>query len=230
MAFWLSKSPNPVRGIVANERLSHTITFDQMLPVFLSTPDTDINDGLSLPFKFVGGFGLSTKEVGFILTLQGFYSMFATLILFPIAVRRLGALTLFRLLAWSYPLLYVITPYLILLPAHLRPFGLYPILLWKCTFSNFAFPASAILLANSAPSLLLLGTINGAAASTASFCRGLGPTISGFFYSTGLRLGCSGLAWWVTALVTLAGAVASLRMSERGNRIDLRNASEDEET
>lgn len=191
-----------------------------MLPVFLSTPDTDPHDNLSLPFKFTGGFGLSTKQVGFILTMQGVYSMLATLLLFPIAVRRLGALNLFRLLAWSYPLLYLTTPYLVLLPPHLRAAGLYPVLLWKCTFANFAFPASAILLANAAPSLLMLGTINGAAASTASFCRGLGPTLAGFLYATGLQRGYSGLVWWATAAVAVGGAVASLWMSEAGNRRD----------
>lgn len=146
--------------------------------------------------------------------------MFATVVLFPIAVRKLGALGLFRLLTLSYPILYFVTPYLIVLPHRLRMVGVYLIIIWKCTFANFAFPANAILLTNSAPSLLLLGTINGVAASTASLSRALGPTISGFLYSVGLQIGYAGLMWWFTSLVSIIGIVLSMRMEEKGGRLD----------
>lgn len=66
----------------------------------------------------------------------------------------------------------------------------------------------------------MLGTINGVAASTASLSRAFGPTVSGFLFSTGLRLGYSGLAWWCSALISIAGAVISLRMSDEGGRMD----------
>ncbi|KAI9741431.1 MAG: hypothetical protein M1818_004237 [Claussenomyces sp. TS43310] len=204
----------------------HTISFDSMLPVFLSTPDSGLAS--SLPFQFVGGFGLSTKQIGFILSMQGIYSMIATALFFPIVVRKLGPLNLFRLLALSYPLLYFTTPYLILLPASLRTVGIYAIIIWKCTFSNFAYPANAILLTNSAPSLLLLGTINGFAASAASLNRAIGPTVSGFLYTLGLRLGYSGLAWWVTGLIAIVGGLISTQMEENGGRMD-EKMDEDEE-
>lgn len=168
----------------------------------------------------MGGFGLSTKQIGFILSMQGIYSMIVTVFFFPLAVRRLGPLGLFRTLALSYPLLYFTTPYLVLLPDSLRTVGIYMIIIWKCTFANFAFPANAILLTNSAPSLLLLGTINGVAASTASLSRALGPTISGLLYSVGLKLGYSGLMWWFTGLVTIIGGFISLKMTEKGGRLD----------
>jgi hypothetical protein len=197
-----------------------------LLPVFLSTPEKD-NEPYSLPFQFVGGFGLTTKEIGIILTVQGFYSMLATSVFFPIVVRRLGPLRLFRLLALSYPLLYFLPPYLVLLPGPAQIYGICAIIIWKCTFSNFAYPANAMLVRNSAPSFLLLGTINGVAASTASFCRALGPTVSGYLYTVGLNQGYSGLPWWCTALVTIIGAILSLRMTEKGERMDEKD--EDEE-
>ena len=195
----------------------------------LSTPNTDVHEGLALPFKFLGGFGLSTKQIGFILTFQGFYSMVATLFVFPFVVKRLGAINLFRCLAFGYPLLYLITPYMILLPDSLRSAALYPMLIWKCTFSNLAYPACAILLANSAPSLLLLGVINGAAASTASLNRALGPTISGFIYSTGQSWGYSGMAWWCSAVIAILGAVISVCMSGKCNRDDMHDEVVDDE-
>lgn len=88
-----------------------------------------------------------------------------------------------------------------------------------------AYPANAILLTNSAPSLLMLGTINGVAASTASLSRAFGPTVSGFLFSVGLRIGYSGLAWWCSAVIAALGAIISLRMTEKGGRMDV---SEDE--
>jgi hypothetical protein len=228
MGFSLSKYtiPSP-KCIMLIDDDSHTITFDQLLPLFLSHEEVK-NPVIALPLKFVGGFDMSTKEIGVILTVQGIYSMFATVVLFPFAVKRLGALNLFKLVAFSYPVLYVVTPYVILLPKPYRLVGLFPLLLWKTTFANFAFPATNLLLANTAPSLLLLGTINGAASSTASFCRGLGPLISGALYDFGFGVGYFGLVWWFTAIVAIAGAAIAMRMSEKGFRKD-DAVAEDEE-
>lgn len=196
------------------------MTFDAMLPTLLSTQAPEDAGPWELPFKFVSGYGLDTKQIGVVLSVQGVYSMCATIFLFPIIVRRLGALGLFRVVAMSYPLLYFITPYLVLLPDSLRMIGLYAVVIWKCTFSTMAYPSNAILLTNSAPSMLLLGTINGVAASTASLARAFGPTLSGILFSAGLKMGCSGLAWWCSALIAVAGALISLTMTEKGGRMD----------
>ncbi|KAL3421131.1 major facilitator superfamily transporter [Phlyctema vagabunda] len=198
----------------------HTMTFDAMLPTLLSTRAPDPPQPTHLPFKFVSGYGLDTKEIGVILSIQGLYSMVATLFLFPFMVRRLGALGLFRLITLSYPILYITTPYLVLLPENLKMAGVYGVVIWKCTCATMAYPSNAILLTNSAPSLLMLGTINGVAASTASLSRAFGPTVSGFLFSIGMKLGYSGLAWWCSAIMTVAGAFISLQMTEKGGRMD----------
>lgn len=205
------------------------MTFDSMLPTLLSTKEPENGEQWALPFKFVSGYGLTTQEIGFVLSVQGVYSMIATVFLFPIVVRRLSALGLFRLISISYPVLYFATPYMVLLPPSLRMAGVYALVIWKCTFATMAYPANAILLTNSAPSLLMLGTINGVAASTASLSRAFGPTVSGFLFSAGLRLGYSGLAWWCSALVAIAGAVISLRMTDKGGRMDMDEKSEEDE-
>ena len=204
------------------------MTFDQLFPVFLSTESPEQPQPISLPLKFVDGFGLRQSEIGVILSVQGMYSMFCTCFIFPLVVRRVGALQLFRILAISYFLLYFFTPYLVLLPDNLRMAGIYIMIIWKCTFSTMAYPSNAILLTNSAPTTKTLGTINGVAASTASLCRAFGPTISGFLYALGLSTGYSGLAWWCSGLVTIVGAIISLRVTEPRGRLD--EKSEDEET
>lgn len=189
------------------------MTFDQLLPVFLSTAPPK-HPTVELPFKFVDGFGLETKTIGVIMSVQGIYSLLSNYVIVPPITRRLGSLRLFRILAVSYFMLYLVTPYLVLLPENMRMPAIYILVIWKCTFSTMAYPSNAILLANSAPSKQVLGTINGIAASTASLCRALGPTVSGLLYSLGLRSGYSGLAWWFSGIVTIAGAYLSLQIKE----------------
>ncbi|KAK1256070.1 hypothetical protein MKX07_008329 [Trichoderma sp. CBMAI-0711] len=191
----------------------HTITYDQLFPVFLSTapPKEPI---LELPFKFVNGFGLETKAIGVIISIQGFYSLLSNYLIVTPMTRRLGPLRLFRLITFSYFALYLVTPYVVLLPESLRMPAIYLLVIWKCTFSTMAYPSNAILLANSAPSKQVLGTINGVAASTASLCRALGPTLSGFLYAMGLQSGYSGLAWWFSGLITIVGAYLSTQITE----------------
>ena len=196
------------------------MTFDQLLPIFLSTDPTKHPETRRLPFKFVDGFGFDSQSIGVVLSVQGVYSMAATCFIFPRVARRLGALQLFRLVAISYFLLYLVTPYLVLLPKNLQTVGIYIIVIWKCTYSTMAYPSNAILLTNSAPTNLSLGTINGVAASTASLCRAFGPTISGLLYSLGLQAGYSGLAWWTSGLVTIVGAFISFQLMEPNGRLD----------
>jgi hypothetical protein len=196
------------------------MTFDQLFPVFLSTDPPTHPEPRSLPFKFVDGFGYDTQKTGMILSVQGVYSMISTYFFFPFVTRRLGNVTVFKLLSMSYFLVYLMTPYLVLLPKNLQLTGVYVMVIWKCTWATMAYPTNAILLTNAAPSNLSLGTINGVAASTASLCRAFGPTISGILYALGLQTGYSVLAWWLTAVVTIGGAYISLQIKETKGRLD----------
>lgn len=187
------------------------------MPVFLSEPTS--NTPPSLPFRFTGGFGFSAKTIGFMLSVQGVYSMLAQIFIFPFAARHFGILKTFRFVVMVWPLLYLLVPYVVLLPQRFQMIGVYVCLLWKITFHVLAFPSNAILLTNSAPSLLVLGTINGVAASTASLARAFGPTVTGFVHSWGLELGTTGLAWWVSGVICVIGAIESIWMEEVDGRM-----------
>ncbi len=163
---------------------------------------------------------MSTKTIGFIMAVQGVYSMVAQLFLFPFLVRRLGTLKTFRFVLLVWPFLYFIVPYLVLLPAQLQMFGIYVCLLVKITFHVIAFPSTAILIANAAPSKSVLGSINGIAASVACLARALGPTTTGFFHTVGLKMGYNGLGWWIGGLVCAVGAFESFWMEEAEGRTD----------
>ncbi|KAI1752608.1 MFS general substrate transporter [Xylaria castorea] len=197
-------------GIIA----FHTMTFDQLLPVFLATAPPKNPVEPSLPLKFVDGFNLDSKTVGIILSIQGAYMLLMNTFVVPKVLSRFGTWRCFRFIVVAYSLLYVVTPYLVLLPPAYRMIGLAVVLAWKATFATIVYPSNAILIADSAPSKLVLGTINGVAASSASLCRAFGPIISGILYAIGLESGYSGLAWWFTALVAIGGAVVGLRVPD----------------
>jgi len=147
--------------------------------------------------------------------MQGFMQMIVQIFIFPIINRRFGNIWAFRVTVLSYPFLYFIIPYLALLPQQFRMPAVYVVLLWKVTAQATAYPSLNMMLANMAPSTTVLGTLNGAAASSASLCRAVGPTLSGFLQSVGLDLGYSGLSWWVCALIAIVGATESLWMKEK---------------
>lgn len=171
-----------------------------------------------LPFQFTGGFALSTKAIGGILSVQGIIQMIATIGVFPLVNRRIGSLWTYRSVVMFYPLLYLLVPYISLAPDSFKLPLIYAALVWKVTAQAFAFPSSAIMLANSAPSSKVLGTLNGAAASAASACRAFGPTVSGLLQSAGLSIGTLGLPWWVNVMIAAIGAVISIFMIEEKRR------------
>lgn len=188
------------------------MSLDSLLPTFLATEAPNPPKPMALPFKFVGGFGFSTAETGVLMSGQGIYSMLINTFLVPFALGRLGHLRVFQLVAVAYFALYLVTPYLVLLPDNLQMVGICFIIVWKSTFASLAYPSNAMLIADAAPSQRALGTINGVAASTASLCRALAPAVTGMLYAFGLDTGYSGLAWWFSALVTIAGAFLALRI------------------
>ena len=162
------------------------------------------------------------------MSLQGIYSMVAQILLFPFLVSRFGSLRVFQFVVISWPLLYFTIPYLVLLPPRLQMPSIYVCLLWKTTSQVLAYPANAILLTNSAPSMLVLGVINGIAASTASLCRAFGPTVSGVIHSWGLKLGYTGLAWWASGFICVLGGIESLWMEESGGRMSKEDPDDEE--
>jgi MFS family permease len=179
----------------------------------------------NLPFMFEGGFGWQTKNIGAFLAMQGAMQMVAQLFLFPWLSKKLGSLRTFWITMCLYPVLYMLAPYLALLPENLRIPGLVFLLIGKVTFQSLSYPSLAIILANSSPSKRVLGTLNGAAASSASVCRGFGPTISGAVDSLGGSHHMSGLAWWAIACVALMGWLPGLMLKES----DKPSISEDDE-
>ncbi|CAK7268844.1 hypothetical protein SEPCBS57363_003300 [Sporothrix epigloea] len=206
----------------------HTMTFDQLLPVFLSTAPPN-GSGISLPFKFSGGFGFDSHTVGIIMAVQGFYSLLSNTFLFPWVIGRIGPLRLFKLVAVPYFLLYLVTPYLVLLPDSIRMTAVYLVIIWKCTFSTLAYPSNALITMHLAPTPLTLGTVNGVSASAASLCRAFGPTVSGLLYAIGQETGFSSLPWWCGSSVAVIGALVATQLTMPSERLEEKTDVDDVE-
>ncbi|KIX99873.1 uncharacterized protein Z520_04509 [Fonsecaea multimorphosa CBS 102226] len=204
----------------------HSVSFDALMPTFLS--EERMQTKPVLPFRFSGGFGMSTRAIGFMMAVQGVYSIFAQFFIFPYMARRLGPLHASRLAMTIWPVLYFAVPYLVLIPERFQRTGIYAALLTKITFQAISFPSNAILLANAVPSKKVLGRVNGTAASMACLARAGGPIVTGLVHTAGLKLGCSGLAWWAGGLVCAAGALESYWVEDPDGRSD-RPSSEGEE-
>jgi MFS family permease len=168
-----------------------------------------------LPFKFVGGFALSTKTIGIILSIQGFLQMIAQVFIFPAVVKRVGALRTFRIAISGYPILYFLVPYLSLVPRLFRYPAILFVLVWKVTAQTLSYPSTSLMLTNAAPSPKVLGTLNGFSQSSACLARTIGPIIAGTIQVAGLRIGYSGLSWWFCAAVAVIGAFASCWQREQ---------------
>lgn len=207
---------------------SHTISLEQLLPILMSKEEPT-EDARRLPFYFQGGFHFSSQTNGVLLSIQGALQMFAQLIVFPWISKKLGSLRTFWLTIACYPFLYILAPYLALLPRNLRVPGIILLLVWKVTAQSLSYPSLAIMLANASPSKKVLGTLNGAAAASASVCRGFGPTVSGAVDSVGDRIGMSGLAWWTCAGIAAIGWLPGFFMKEERKRPGFRGIEEDEE-
>lgn len=196
----------------------HTIVFSELYPIFLSTPRADHPP--SSVFKFVGGLGLQTPEVGSILAVQGVLAMLIQFAVFPPLVSRFGIFSVYRVSMLFFPISYFVVPYLDFVPKHYSYASTFIPLTIQILFAAMAYPCNMILLTNSAPSFLELGTINGFAASMASLSRCFGPILSGMIYTYGLQIGRVGLAWWVNTAVCAVGALQALWILNPSEKVD----------
>ena len=134
--------------------------------------------------------------------------MFIQFLVFPPLARQYGVLTSLKAVSIMFPLIYIVTPFTVLLPTSLsRQCAIFVVMLFKSWAVIFAFPCNTILLTNSARSLRLLGTLNGVATSLSAIGRAAGPTIGGLTFTWGVARGYVLVAFWVLAACAALGAV-----------------------
>ncbi|KAL4982845.1 major facilitator superfamily domain-containing protein [Aspergillus falconensis] len=213
-------SPQSVLILLAYTLMSvHTMAFESVLPVFLHTPVQHLHDNsdVQLPFKFVGGFGMvisDSQRIGFFYTITGCIGIIMQFYIFPFCAKRFGVLNCVKASAAVFPIIYLLTPYIALIPKSLRDFSICLLILSKLTASIFNFPGITILLTNSAGSLSILGTLNGVATSMSAVGRAAGPAMLGPIFSLGLRAGFIILPWWFLCAMSVLAATPILWIAE----------------
>lgn len=191
----------------------HNSAFMHILPVYLSTPHNDArNDHVNL-ISFTGGLGLQSSTIGIWLSLFGICGILAQLWIYPIMQARLGTLGVFKVSLFIFPLVYLLAPYLSLLPetGHLsavRWIGLGFVIGGQILARTMAIPSTVILLTESAPSRAVLGTVHGAGNMLASLARAVGPAAGGTIYAAGITEGVVGTVWWFYLVVVCIAAGA----------------------
>ncbi|KAE9978816.1 hypothetical protein BLS_000283 [Venturia inaequalis] len=179
----------------------HSMTYDHLMPIFFQDKRTNVDHQLS------GGLGLKTQAVGVIMSINGLIALFVQGVIFPLMAEWLGVWRLFVLVTIGHPIAYFIVPYLIVLPHSWLYTGIYASLFVRNCLSILAYPLILILIKEAAPSASCLGKINGLAASTGGACRTMASPIAGILYGVGSQMRFTPLAWWVSALVAVIGAL-----------------------
>lgn len=190
--------------------------YDQLLPVFMHHPiQLDSDPAVSLPLKFAGGFGLESRRIGLIFTLFAITSTLCQFLLFPPIARHLGVLRCLRIAFIMFPMVFFMTPFLSLIQDPIsRQIAMVLLLVVRGVAGTFAFPTSTIMLTNSAPSLRVLGTINGLATSFSAVGRAAGPTLAGGLFTWGVKRGYVIVPFWTLSMIGFAACIPTLWLVE----------------
>ncbi|KAH6895422.1 major facilitator superfamily domain-containing protein [Thelonectria olida] len=188
----------------------HSMSFDHLLPIFFE--DERVISLLKrqehpmFPFYSPGGLGLSLRDVGMIMAVDGGIALVVQGIIFPWAANWFGTYRLFMLAAVMHPVAYLVMPLLLLVPQSFLYPAIYICLAIRNLVSIILYPLLMILIKEATISPRALGKVNGLAASAAAGCRMISPPVAGFLYTLGSKAGCSALAWYGSAAVATFGA------------------------
>jgi len=184
------------------------MTYDHLLPIFFQDKRIDDISSFALPSSaLAGGLGLSTHDVGIIMSINGLIQLFVQGAIFPLLASWLGVWKLLIFVTIGHPISYFIVPYLSLLPLDWLYPAIYTCLAIRNTFSILAYPLLLIMIKEAAPSPSHLGKINGLAASTGAACRTIASPIAGLLYGLSIELRFTPLAWWASTLVAMIGVL-----------------------
>ncbi|KAK2606093.1 hypothetical protein QQS21_003488 [Conoideocrella luteorostrata] len=188
----------------------HSMTYDHLMPIFFEDERRIDNSRVAsmLPiFNSSGGLGLSLRDVGMIMAVNGVIALFIQAFIFPIAAERVGVYKLFLIVTVIHPIVYAIVPLLLLVPESLVFPAIYVCLAVRNILSITVYPLLLILIKEATPSSSALGKVNGLAASAGAACRMIAPPVAGYLYTYGSKMNCTALAWYGSVIVAIVGSV-----------------------
>ena len=202
----------------------HSMTYDHLLPIFFQDERVPPDNQHAFKHDFVqgsfaGGLGLSTQNVGVIMTFQGIIALVIQAVIFPLMASYLGVWRTFMAVTIAHPIAYFVVPWLVYLPENWLYPGIYACLTIRNLTSIVAYPILLILIKEASPAPNCLGKINGLAASTGAACRTLAAPIAGFLYGVGIDINFTALAWWVSTAVALIGTIQAFFINQRSKGV-----------
>ncbi|KAH8173115.1 major facilitator superfamily protein [Sarocladium implicatum] len=205
----------------------HSMTYDHLMPIFFEDDRVSAligQNGGTFPFYTPGGLGLSPRDVGMIMAVNGVIALIVQAVIFPVAAERVGVYKLFLIVTVLHPIAYFIVPFLLLVPQSLLYPSIYICFAVRNVLSIILYPLLLILIKEATPTASALGKVNGLAASAGAACRMIAPPIAGFLYAYGSKMDCTALAWYGSVLVAIGGAMQCFSVPRA------HNASECEES
>lgn len=142
--------------------------------------------------------------------INGIFGITCQFLCYPRMARYFGLHTCLRYSAALLPCIYFLLPLTVLIPNDTLSHVAVRLLLFAEIFANvFYFPSCTILLTNSAPSVEVLGTLNGVSTSMTGISKAVGPATIGALFSYGAQTGYLILPWWSLMAIGIAGCWAS---------------------
>ncbi|KAI2777511.1 MFS general substrate transporter [Daldinia loculata] len=186
----------------------HSVSFDQALPVFLNYPPQEHTpENTSLPFVFSGGFGLTHTHIGTIFAGEGIISGLVQFLVFPPLCTHFGILNCYKASVLVFPIVYILTPFTVLVEGTIMRYTALCILLTLKTFAVIVgFPCTTLLLTNTT-----------------------GPAMTGAVFTYGVKRGMIGLPWWLIAVIAILGAVPAWTIIEGEGPSDVGSSSDSED-
>jgi MFS family permease len=190
----------------------HNSAFMHIFPVYLSTPHAPSSSYASF-LSFTGGLGLRSSTIGIWLGAFGICGILLQLFIYPRMQARLGTLGVFKVSLMIFPAVYLLAPYLSVLPEEgwwsWTRWPALGVIVWgQIMARTMAIPSTVILLTEAAPAKNVLGTVHGAGNMLASLARAIGPAVGGAVYAAGVTEGVVGAVWWfyLVAVTIIAAA------------------------
>lgn len=229
------------KGKMLNDQVLITITVyaifsmvvtvvDELMPVLLSTSE---KPGQSrFPFQLAGGAGMTSAQVGSLISSTGMLGIVLMLTFFPYIDGRFGTLRPFRIVLFASIFLYLTNPYIVLLVRDdssttswltperaetLKYYAAQLLFFSKTTISSLAYPEVMLLIQRAATHKSYLGTINGLSQMGAAGARALGPICWGLLMAVGQEHNIGWLPWWTLAGFCFIAYSISLKIKESKN-------------
>jgi len=237
-----TEEPIQNKGKMLNEQVLLTIAtyalismivtvVDELMPVLLSTSE---KPGQShFPFKLAGGAGMSSAEVGNLISSTGTLGIVLMLTLFPYVDGRFGTLRPFQIVNFLSIFLYFVHPYIVILvpnpvsdsgaseglisvelAKHLKYYTALFLYFGKTTIGALAFPEVMLLIQRATTHKSYLGTVNGLSQMGAAGARAAGPICWGLLMAVGQDHDMGWLPWWALSVCCVLTYIISLKIKE----------------